>query len=931
MPISQSMRNQFSSLFKVFLNDYPSSESGKAHRVLYTDAREAAKANYQEIVAADQRGEDITELVLLKLLPYSDTANNRARGAWIHWAPSINGNIHKWYESAGWIDSHQWPEIAQAIWNFVERCNAEPDQYQHACTEFAGKVNRGFQTGTLTPILNALHPAKFALINNKSRSVINYLCGTNYGGNLTEYPAVNVETFQLVEELSEYLSETALGISPADQFDMFCHWLVAVHKFKFQNISFWKISPGREAWHWDECREGNFISIGWDEFGDLSQIDRAGYEERRKVLASEHNWTDDGVEQLWIFAKEIREGDQIIANRGTTTLLGSGIVTGPYYFVEGVRHGHRLPVEWIDTTQRQINQGGWRRTLMRLNQETFEALQNAPAVDAPSAYAEDDDSVGGSDTSTSQKSLSPFSKLTFELLEQLHLTPTASFYLENKNAFVSEVEKPFQRIMQRVAAQLPPSILEVMETKKRLFGRVLKNDFGQGGAWPFYWGAFYPKGSKRSQDAQLSVWMNYQFLECGFYIGDYGSQQRRRFLRNCELYHEHLTTILDMLAAEQFHYGSVPEQIILSGSKPVRRSADIQDWRDFLADPNAYNCDVSVVFPRSSLLQISEDALVEQIATVHKQLFPLVLLAISDDPLTAIAEYLDIDADDGNEEEQAEPPYTITSCAADTGYSEDILQEWIDAIEYKGQAILYGPPGTGKTYMAQCLAKVLRGNGDGFIDLVQFHPAYAYEDFIQGIRPQTTGEGQLVYQTVPGRFLEFCRKAQKHSGTCVLIIDEINRANLSRVFGELMYLLEYREKEIPLAGGGRLQIPKNVRILGTMNTADRSIALVDHALRRRFVFIALQPNLEYLRIFHNDPTDAEFIERLIQVLKRLNQGIQDRHYAVGTSYFLRQDLRNSLPSIWRMEIEPYLEEYFFAQPDRLEDFRWQRIRLELGV
>src|SRR6266576_2180143 len=96
----------------------------------------------------------------------------------------------------------------------------------------------------------------------------------------------------------------------------------------------------------------------------------------------------------------------------------------------------------------------------------------------------------------------------------------------------------------------------------------------------------------------------------------------------------------------------------------------------------------------------------------------------------------------------------------------------------------------------------------------------AYEDFIQGIRPKAAKNGGLDYSTVPGRFLDFCQKARYRKGRCVLIIDEINRANLSRVFGELMYLLEYRDREVPLSGGGRLRVPGNVRIIGTMNTAD---------------------------------------------------------------------------------------------------------------
>jgi hypothetical protein len=276
-----------------------------------------------------------------------------------------------------------------------------------------------------------------------------------------------------------------------------------------------------------------------------------------------------------------------------------------------------------------------------------------------------------------------------------------------------------------------------------------------------------------------------------------------------------------------------------------------------------------------------------------------------------------------------QPTYTLAQCAADTGFSADELAGWVRAIERKGQAVLYGPPGTGKTFVAERLARHLVSDGDGFWDLVQFHPAYAYEDFIQGIRPQSMPGGALAYPMVNGRFLDFCAAAARRQDPCVLIIDEINRANLARVFGELMYLLEYRDREIPLAGGGKLCIPRNVRLIGTMNTADRSIALVDHALRRRFAFLALYPNYSVLRDFHQRENTGYPVEKLIQVLTRLNNAIQDRHYSVGITFFLRPKLAAEIADIWRMEIEPYLDEYFFDQPDKADAFRWEHVQAEL--
>ena len=269
-------------------------------------------------------------------------------------------------------------------------------------------------------------------------------------------------------------------------------------------------------------------------------------------------------------------------------------------------------------------------------------------------------------------------------------------------------------------------------------------------------------------------------------------------------------------------------------------------------------------------------------------------------------------------------PYSLKQCAIDTGIEETQLEQWVRAVERKGQAIFYGPPGTGKTFIAEKIARHLVAGGDGIKEIVQFHPSYSYEDFMQGIRPQAKPDGTLHYPVVEGRFLEFCKKATTRKDKCVLIIDEINRANLSRVFGELMYLLEYRDRDVPLSSGGNLKIPNNVRIIGTMNTADRSIALVDHALRRRFAFLSLYPRFDILESYH--ASTGFIVSGLIQVLKQLNNEIGDDHYTVGITYFLRDDLEIEIRDIWEMEIEPYLEEYFFDQPDRVADFRWEKIK-----
>lgn len=271
-------------------------------------------------------------------------------------------------------------------------------------------------------------------------------------------------------------------------------------------------------------------------------------------------------------------------------------------------------------------------------------------------------------------------------------------------------------------------------------------------------------------------------------------------------------------------------------------------------------------------------------------------------------------------------PYSIEEMSSQTGHSIESIKQWIDAIQRKKQAIIYGPPGTGKTYIAEHLARHLVSQGSGFVRTIQFHPSYTYEDFMQGIRPEPREGGGLAFPIKPGHFLEFCREARARSPhTCVMIIDEINRANLSKVFGELMYLLEYRERSIPLAAGEQFSIPSNTRIIGTMNTADRSIALVDFALRRRFAFVRLEPQMDLLRrkLSLSNPDFPS--DKLIGLLEEMNRAIGDDGFKIGITYFLGPDLMLNIQSIWMNEIEPYIEEYFFERPELADQYRWRAV------
>ena len=881
---------QFRRLFHEFLEQFPTSPEGKSHIASYTQSRIVGQSNYRLISEAAANGEDVSDRVLLKLLPYADVPLNRKKGAWINVAPAINAELKTWFENVGWTKPQDWPLIAAAILAFIQHCIDHPEELAAACEAFTAlPYSKGFQTGFLTPILNALRPERFLLINNKSRRAINYFSGSSYGQPLVNYPAINEVGWSLLGDLGPDLQAGQIeNVLPSDLFDMFTHWLVAIKKYDYGSVGYWKLAPGENARFWDDWRRDKYVSIGWSELGDISGLSRGEFDARRDALLPGHpDWKAGGLEQAWTFA-HIQEGDRVIANRGTTEVVGTGTVTGPYYFLPDQEYGHRLPVQWDDLQVRAVSEPGWKRSLVKLDHKQFDEISKSPAKVPPSAKG-------------------VFGQEAFALLEGLHKAPTLAFYVAHKDEFEEFLETPFQRLFKKVALALKPATRALLETEKGLFSRIQKNDYGRGGAWDYYWGALFPKGRKRTDSPQLFVLLDHVALSFGFYIGEYGTEDRARFSRRARDNADALASALgDRLAGKAVKFGPREDN-----------GLDIREW---LRDP-AGEYRAAQAFDRQALASVSEEDVVEEISSTFEALFPLILLASGE---TAIADILPAEDQAGPE---LPPKYPLVQLAEETGLDEELLKRWLRAIDRKGQAIIYGPPGTGKTFVAQKLTLHITGGTDGLNELVQFHPAYSYEDFIEGIRPQAQPNGTLIYLNLPGRFLDFCRRPRERQGTCVLVVDEINRANLSRVFGELMYLLEYRDRDISLAGGARFSVPENVRLIGTMNTADRSIALVDHALRRRFAFLALRPSYDVLRNYH--ASTGFPVDDLIAILRELNAAIEDPDYAVGITYFLDEQLMLDIQDIWQTEIEPYVEEYFYDRRQQTETFRWDKIKNRL--
>lgn len=264
------------------------------------------------------------------------------------------------------------------------------------------------------------------------------------------------------------------------------------------------------------------------------------------------------------------------------------------------------------------------------------------------------------------------------------------------------------------------------------------------------------------------------------------------------------------------------------------------------------------------------------------------------------------------------PPAT-PELSAKLHMDEPWLQDLIDVLQERHQIVLYGPPGTGKTFVAQAIGRHIADRDA--VRLVQFHSSYTYEDFFEGFRPTATGGFELK----DGPLRELSSAASlAPDRPFVLIVDEMNRGNLPKIFGELYFLLEYRDASIRLqySPTSAFSLPRNLFVIGTMNTADRSIAALDAALRRRFAFLELHPDeipvrdvlANWLQANHKETDERAAL------LAALNDAIgeEDRDFKIGPSYLMKPHVEASggIDRVWRHDLLPLLEDHYYGRLTR---------------
>ena len=425
------------------------------------------------------------------------------------------------------------------------------------------------------------------------------------------------------------------------------------------------------------------------------------------------------------------------------------------------------------------------------------------------------------------------------------------WHKRNKKRYQSVLRDPTQNLVEELRTKYIQQLNPVVAGGKYNLSKLKKNDFGQGGYYDHYWFAFYdPQAGSKTKSAQLFVGFlgGERVWRYGFSIGDYSRDYLERLLTTLFANRQDVAEYLSNAPSDmivRLDYGNATKDLTVS--ELVGKLLNATD--PSLGAEAALNSVLIVrEYALDTLPQHAED-LVNEVGDYFRWLWPFFEASVSGTWKAIAQQIFKSDADDAVEIVDA--PETIEALANVTALSNEFLEELEEALLAKQQAVLAGPPGTSKTYIARQFARYFvrqrKGRPQGSFEVLYMHANWAYEDFFEGLKP-VSNNGALNFEPRLGFFLDWVERLKDFNPKAVhvLVLDEINRCDTAAVLGELLQLLEYRGTTVRLLSGRSFVFPRNLFIIGTMNTADRSIGRMDLALRRRFLWIDLHPQIDTL-------------------------------------------------------------------------------------
>lgn len=723
----------------------------------------------------------------------------------------------------------------------------------------------------------------------------------------------------------------------------------------------WIYAPGEKAIFWDNHYNDGVMAIGWDKLGDLSVYkDKDELLNKMSALYTRQSTPSNDLLANWQFANDIHPGDIVYAKRGRSVILGRGVVESEYEY-DPARNDycsiHR--VNWTDKGAWKLDQVVPMKTLTDItnNQDLIGKIDNAIDGTAPlSDFDETDPDLFSEDWWPSIEEYTPgFSKeqwLTL-LSNKRIIGPVwggalAAFYEAGGSATCSQIAQKYNKSASSISGnctQLAKRIhketncpLSIREDGRNRYwpilfqGKKAGADISGGYLWKlrpelqealteFDIMRYRWKGTGTNPSGKSAIhywWLNanpkiWSFSNIG--VGEAQSYtlynengNKRRVFQN----------FLDAKAGDMvIGYESNPVKRIVAIGKVLAE----QDGEKLLFEKVE---GLTSPIDYSALKECPELENMEYFQNPQGSLFKL-----TEEEYTFILDLI-------REENPVSPDASVDAYTKSTFLGEVYMTEkrydnLVAVLRNKKNIILQGAPGVGKTFAARRLAWSMMGEKDnGRIELVQFHQNYSYEDFMMGYKPVDDGF-ELKY----GIFFRFCQKAANQPDKdFFFIIDEINRGNMSKIFGELLMLIEkdYRGTKATLAYNGlSFAVPKNLYIIGMMNTADRSLAMIDYALRRRFSFFEMEPGFDsegFIR--YQNSLNSETLNELVNKVKDLNQAISHdkslgKGFCIGHSYFCGRDVCTEewLHSIVDYDILPMLREYWFDDNSKLQS--WENI------